>query len=107
MTRDGRIGLKFCGGCNPEINRKALAEAIQMRLPRPFRLTTEEGDEPWETALLLCGCPTACADRPEIRGAARRWILISGKRVDDEDVSQEKMVERVMTKMEALLRQDR
>jgi 3-hydroxyacyl-[acyl-carrier-protein] dehydratase len=93
------IGVKYCGGCNPQIDRSGLVEEIRRRLPPEFRLGTDRPEQPREKALLVCGCPIACADRPEVRRLARRWIRIGGATVDRESVPAEKMAEVVIGKI--------
>lgn len=93
------IGLKFCGGCNPQIDRLGLVEEIRKRLPPGWKLTTEPEAAPWERAILVCGCPTACADDPELETLSRRWIRITGVMVEWETTSENKLAEAVLRKL--------
>jgi len=93
------IFVKYCGGCNPQINRSELVEEIRRRLPPEFELSTDRPEHPRGTAILVCGCPIACADRPEVRRLARRWIRIGGTTVNLESVPAEKMAEIVVRKI--------
>jgi 3-hydroxyacyl-[acyl-carrier-protein] dehydratase len=95
----GLIGLKYCGGCNPFIDRTALVLEIEKLLPQGWKLVTEQKAEPWEKAILVCGCPVACANRPEVKGLARQWVLISGAMIDLEMVPEEKMAEMIVRKV--------
>ena len=55
------IRLKFCGGCNPEYDRLAVAENIQRRLTAAgYRLVG--ADESADGVVAVCGCACACAD---------------------------------------------
>ena len=63
-------------------------------------MTTEQAANQWEKAILVCGCPVACADRPEVRDLARHWILISGPMIDLELVPEEKMAAVVVRKIQ-------
>ncbi len=94
-----KIGLKFCGGCNPLIDRRALVEDIRKSLPPGWVLTTEEPDPPWEIALLVSGCPTACVDRPELTVLARRWVRITGGLIDQEPIPEDQRVQQILKKM--------
>lgn len=94
-----QIGVKFCGGCNPQINRLAVIEDLRSILPEGCQLVTNLQRGSWETALLICGCPTACADRPEIRKLAHRWILVSGPMVDSIGVSEKELASIVAKKL--------
>lgn len=95
----GLIGLKYCGGCNPVIDRAALVQEIEKLLSTGWKLVTERQADPWETALLVCGCPVACANREEVKGLARQWVLISGPMVDLQQVSEEEVAAVVSRKL--------
>lgn len=87
-----RIGVKYCGGCNPEIDRRELIEGLARLLPDDQRLETGQPSEQWEIAILVCGCPVACLDRPEARGLARKSVLVSGCMVDFHPVPMDQLV---------------
>ena len=57
-----RIGVKYCGGCNPTYERVEMVEKIQFRFGDEFlfhRHREQEGD----FLILVSGCPRACADQ--------------------------------------------
>jgi hypothetical protein len=62
-----RVGVKYCGGCNPEYDRVALVEQIRERLEgkASFVLPESEGVD---VILTVHGCRTACADLSGFRG---------------------------------------
>jgi 3-hydroxyacyl-[acyl-carrier-protein] dehydratase len=95
----GLIGLKYCGGCNPLIDRAALVREIEKMLPAGWKLVTERQADPWEKAILVCGCPVACANRPEVKGLAKEWVLISGPMIDLKMVPEEEMAAVVVRKI--------
>lgn len=76
------VGVKFCGGCNPQIDRGKVFRQLKNLLPENYCVAPLGEREEWDTGLLICGCAVACADRPEVRKKARRWILVSGEMVD-------------------------
>jgi hypothetical protein len=56
-----RIGIKYCGGCNPEYDRVALVRHIKEKLKgsaASFSYDTREAD----LVVAVQGCETACAD---------------------------------------------
>jgi hypothetical protein len=56
-----RIGIKFCGGCNPEFDRGLMANRITESLKGKAKMVPlEEGEV--EAVIAIEGCPTACAD---------------------------------------------
>lgn len=97
-----QIGLKYCGGCNPHIDRSGLVREIESRLPSGCTLTTDQPSDPWKIAILVCGCPKACADRPVIKSMARCWIHVGGATVEWEPVSKERMAEAIVRKIQEI-----
>ena len=61
-----RMAVKFCGGCNPAVERGSVAERIRKKLAG--EVSWVSGDEEKDFLLMINGCLTACADRPEKRG---------------------------------------
>ena len=59
-----RLAVKFCGGCNPMIERGEVDRRVREELGPEMRWV------PWEEesdlVLIINGCPTACAERAEI-----------------------------------------
>jgi hypothetical protein len=56
-----RIGIKFCGGCNPEYDRAFVAGRIIEGLKGKAKVVPlEEGEV--DVVIAVEGCPTACAD---------------------------------------------
>jgi hypothetical protein len=96
------IGVKYCGGCNPQIDRSGLVEEIKKSLPPEFRLSTDRTSHPWETAILVCGCPIACANRPEVRSLAGNWIRVGGATIDLESAPADGMAEVIIQKIKKL-----
>jgi 3-hydroxyacyl-[acyl-carrier-protein] dehydratase len=93
------IGVKYCGGCNPLIERANLVCEIGQKLPPEYSLTTEQYVNPWEMGILICGCPTACADKPVVRDLARKWIIVAGRSIDFDNVPEEKLAAIVVRKI--------
>ncbi|HDQ04371.1 MAG TPA: hypothetical protein ENN23_07405 [Deltaproteobacteria bacterium] len=93
------IGVKYCGGCNPTIDRVGIVSGIQKMLPRGYSLTSDASLAPWEAAIMMCGCVCACIDKPEIRNLARRWIVVAGNNVDMLAVSEKEIARTVVEKI--------
>ena len=62
-----RVGVKYCGGCNPEYDRVALVEQIKERLEGKVSFIMPES-EGVDIILSVHGCRTACADLSGFRG---------------------------------------
>ena len=96
------IGVKYCGGCNPHIDRAKLALEIEKLLPPEYSLITESSSNPWDIGIMICGCPTACKDKPDVRDLARKWIVIAGESIDLDNMPEEKLVAIVVQKLKKL-----
>jgi hypothetical protein len=90
MGEGMRVGLKYCGGCNPEYDRVALVRHIKESLQGKVKFVSPESEN---VSLILAveGCGTACADLSAFQGieirvittieAGKRFIQEIGKRV--------------------------
>ena len=68
-----RVGIKYCGGCNPEYDRVALVEQIKEKLEGKVTFVAPESDGV-DIILAVHGCRTACADLSGFRGI-KTWIV--------------------------------
>jgi hypothetical protein len=93
------IGIKYCGGCNPVIDRSRLVSEIGKLLPPGYILTTDNSSHPRDIGILVCGCSTACADKPDVKKLARQWIFAAGNSVDLENIPEEKMAGAIVKKI--------
>jgi hypothetical protein len=93
------IGIKYCGGCNPHIDRKKLVQEIKKLLPPEFIFAKETSSKPWDIGILVCGCLTACADKPDFKNLARKWIVVAGNSVDLNNAPEEKLAAIVASKI--------
>jgi hypothetical protein len=91
-----QVGVKYCGGCNPQINRSFLVQQIRMQLPKDYCLSLDSPNKVWDTAILVCGCPTACADSVETRALAKRWIIVGGPMVNLTLLEESQMAEAIV-----------
>jgi len=74
-----RLAIKFCGGCNPCIERGLVARLIREDLAE--RVRWGPPDEEADLLLLIGGCLTACVDREEVKRKAARYLGIFGSTV--------------------------
>jgi hypothetical protein len=56
-----KVGIKYCGGCNPEYDRVASVEQIIRALKGKVEFVPAQ-NEGVEIILAVQGCATACAD---------------------------------------------
>ena len=84
MIRNGvaglRIGLKYCGGCNPEYDRVDLVQQIKKRLQGKADLVLPESENV-DLILAVQGCSTACADLSDFQGL-EIWIITNIEQAD-------------------------
>jgi len=73
-----RVGIKFCGGCNPVIERGLVAQRIRGELEEEARWVS--GEEETDFLLIVNGCRTACADKAEVR-SGRPVVVVAGESV--------------------------
>lgn len=96
------IGIKYCGGCNPLIDRARLAREVEELLGPEEKLVQVPAQSRLEAAVLICGCEIVCPDRPRLtgpQGPARKWIIIAGPSVDREHVAEEEMARVIVERL--------
>ena len=90
------IVVKYCGGCNCQIDRSKIINDIGSSIETGHRVTTDSSVGPFEAGILICGCPVACARKPELDDLAKRWIVIAGKTVDIRELPEERIAAAVV-----------
>jgi hypothetical protein len=84
-----RVGLKFCGNCNPLLDIHALLQALKTNLSEAsFVSFADEGG--YDVLLVLSSCPSDCATRPPFAGpvievtsaSVNRWPVPEGDLAD-------------------------
>ena len=56
-----RIGVKYCGGCNPRFDRRVALDEIKEAVPSA-QIMSAEDEGIYDVLLVLGGCPNCCAD---------------------------------------------
>ena len=68
-----KIGIKYCGGCNPKYDRTAWVDKLQEGLND--KIEWVYGFDPEvDTYLVVCGCETACAD---IKSLSEKKLILA------------------------------
>jgi len=70
-----KVGLKYCGGCNPGYDRVALADYVQKSLLGSVEFVPLENAAAIDLVLAIEGCKTCCADLSPFAG--KRIHIIS------------------------------
>ena len=68
-----RIGIKYCGGCNPAYDRVAAVNRIKETLKDRVEFLPAD-EKHLDLILAVQGCPTACADLSAFSGMAVRTL---------------------------------
>lgn len=89
----GVVGVVFCGGCNPQIDRKQILCQLYQMLPEDCRSTKNNGTGSWDLGIMLCGCAAACVDRPAMRDKAREWIVVAGSHLECQALAENQIPE--------------
>lgn len=75
-----KLRIKYCGGCNPIINRaKAAKEAIDLLTKN---LEVQIVDNEADVGLIVAGCGVVCTDHSEFEDQAKVWVVVGGDQVD-------------------------
>ena len=69
-----KIGIKYCGGCNPRYDRTNIVEQLKRDLPESdvFPAVPSAG---LDYVVVVCGCKSACALLDGLEGKYGRSVL--------------------------------
>lgn len=76
MSHEVKMGLRYCGGCNPRYDRVALFRQLQQSLPG-IRFELADADAEHAAVLLVCGCSARCVGVSDLTLPADRLVYIS------------------------------
>lgn len=74
-----KIGVKYCGGCNPRFDRGQAVEELRQRLGAERVQPVREGEE-YDVILLVCGCQARCIR--DWRGSLGKEYLVLDNEAD-------------------------
>ncbi|MDK2919931.1 MAG: hypothetical protein PWQ37_2664 [Candidatus Petromonas sp.] len=98
MEKKIKVGVKYCGNCNPYIDTQQLFSILQNELQDEIIFTHWE-KKPYDALLILSGCPADCAKRPQFSGPG---IVVAGKTVDSFPIPEEQLPQVVKQKILSL-----
>ena len=100
-----KIRLKYCGGCNPEIDREEVAGQVERLIrDRGLDAVFTASDEQVHLKLLLNGCPQACLEEdPATFSDKVPFISVQGARLDYRPVPEKSLARAVLAKIEAFI----
>ena len=62
MENTKKIGIKYCGGCNPNYERVKMVQRVQSLMKDRF-LFLRHNQQDLDVLVLMNGCPRACAGK--------------------------------------------
>ena len=80
-----KIGIKYCGGCNPAYDRVTIVQHLSECLEGKATFVSPQSTD-LDIILAIQGCPTACADLTAFEG---RPVRILTNREDAEAFARE------------------
>jgi hypothetical protein len=82
-----KVGVKFCGGCNPYIDRKYVHDRVKELLP-PGKYTFEYFNfDDCKMFLVINGCGLSCTKFDQARNA----VTVAGFRIDGKDYTENEL----------------
>ncbi len=88
-TSGAQPRVVFCGGCNPHIDRGAVAAELT---------GDEDGSDPG-TTVYLSGCPRACASGHRLTGDEPGHVVVAGETVEGRPTRQQEIATTVIRKL--------
>lgn len=77
MADKPKIGLRYCGGCNPRYDRVAVVKRLEEFFPEAEFLVAEEGKR-YCAVVVACGCSSRCANVSGLAVPMGRLVYLSG-----------------------------
>jgi len=100
------IGLRYCGGCNPQIDRARAVRGLQEGLKKLGMAVnfTADRDSVVDLLLLVNGCVHACLEEAYLKqGGTTRFISAKGEMVDNHYVREDRIPEILIKKIAELI----
>jgi hypothetical protein len=79
-----KLKIKYCGGCNPFIDRSGLFKEVLDKLKSVTEVDIVSDQA--EIGLIIAGCPVCCVNQQEFEHQALKWVVVSGTLLNQVDV---------------------
>ncbi len=98
MISSIKVGVKFCGSCNPHIRTGQIYREIKEEAQRAgLDLEFQSWDEPGcKLLLVVSGCPTDCAERPV---QSVREAVVAGETLNRKPCSREHLAKEIVKQL--------
>ena len=90
--------VRFCGGCNPEIDRGETVKQVMDMLAGKVRFTTDR-TQPADLTLRVSGCAHACIDEEAHAEYPMPAVSVQGRRIEREPVEASRLAETIAAKI--------
>ena len=75
MSDPLKIGVRYCGGCNPRYDRVSFVKQLERTFPEILFLPVQQGAS-YTAVLLVCGCLSQCVSRESLSVPQERIICV-------------------------------
>ena len=89
-----KIGIKYCGGCTPVIDRKRLVKRLMRELPDDCVYEYFNLDN-CDIVLVVNGCSLACAEAP----SKENTITIAGCTIDGWTYPEKELADQLLARL--------
>ena len=95
------IRVRYCGGCNPEIERAQVVKEIEslMKAEASFAISSEA-----DLLLLVNGCAHGCLDQESAESCGVRRLSVQGRRIDCRPVCEKDLATAAAARIRELLK---
>lgn len=93
-----KIGIKYCGNCNPKIDGPALVIKLTDRMPNIVLLSADNSGR--DFLLIVSGCEVDCATRP--KQVMEPVIVVAGLTLDSIPYSENELLNELVKKLEVI-----
>jgi len=89
-----KLFIKYCGGCNPSINRRKLVNEVLNLLKSctVVEITLENAD----VGLVVGGCSVCCINIDEVKDRASELVVVGGTLVDYVNIPPDQQTNKIM-----------
>ena len=77
-----KIGVKYCGNCNPQIDSPEIVRKLEKILDSNLLPFFYDDYPQLDLLIILCGCPKKCVDIPEVSRKAKYCLVVGGETVN-------------------------
>lgn len=100
------IGVVYCGGCNPIIDREELVRSLAGKLGKPIHPYKKE-DRRVDLILVLNGCSRSCRNVLPSADQSCKTIVVAGTTIDCWPVPLNEMVDVLLRKVKDFAKVER